>query len=255
MPRYILDITYFGTGYSGWQIQPNATTVQGELDNAISMALRKPIQTMGAGRTDAGVHANHMIAHFDYDGPLHRSFIRAVNSLTDYRIAVNQVFTSPIPDFHARFTALSRSYEYQMVFRKSPLLHNQALSYRGVKLDYDLMQAGAAILMEFDSFESFCKANHNNKTYFCKLEHSYWEQREDRWVYHVKADRFLRGMVRAIVGTLIQVGQHKITLDELRGILEAKDRTKAGDSVLAKGLFLTEVGYPEDGLIPYQFEE
>ena len=253
MPRYILDITYKGTGFSGWQAQPNATTVQGELDKAISTVLRTPIESMGAGRTDAGVHATQMIAHFDYEGPLHRSFMLAVNSITDYRIAVNGIYTSPDPEFHSRFSAISRAYKYQVVFQKSPLLYDQSWFYRGIPLDYEKMQEGAGILMEYDSFESFCKANHNNKTYFCKINHSSWEQSGGVWTYQVKADRFLRGMVRTIVGTLVLMGQGKITGDDLRGILEAKDRRKAGESVFAGGLFLTEVGYNDGQLMPYHF--
>lgn len=242
MPRYVIDVHYDGTRYAGWQTQPNAVTVQSEVDRALTMVLRTPTFCYGAGRTDAGVHALQMPAHFDYDGELHPHFMRAMNGVLPTDIALIRAYEAPNAEFHARFSAKWRSYRYQLIFRKHPHLFHRAFWVKE-EIDVEAMQRGAKILLEYDSFESLCKAHGSNKTYLCKMMESYWEWEGDMLVYHVKADRFLRGMVRAIVGTLLLMGTGKLDEQGFRDILEAKDRKKAGGSVVADGLFLDGVGY------------
>ena len=250
--RYVLDVRYKGTDYSGWQSQPNATTVQGELNKALELLLRTEIVSYGAGRTDAGVHALTMPTHFDYAGELHPHFFRSLNAVLPPAIAIMGVYRPTRTNFHARFDATSRAYRYFLAFRKDPN-HYQRSWWCKENIDFDLMQKGAEVFLEFDSFESFCKANANNKTFFCDIKHSYWEKEDDLWVFNVKADRFLRGMVRAMVGTMIDMGKGKLDPDGLREVLRAKDRRKAGGSAPADGLFLTQVNYPEGDLVKIEF--
>lgn len=247
MPRYVIDVRYNGTEYAGWQCQENATTVQGELEIALQKLLRQQVETTGAGRTDAGVHALILPTHFDYEGDLHPHFFKAINGLLPRDIAVTKVHRAIDPNFNARFSAVSRAYRYQFIFKKDPMLLGFS-RWLKERIDVEAMDKVARTLFDYNSFESFCKANGNNKTFFCKIMDSRFEWEGDMLVYHVKADRFLRGMVRTIVGTLLMVG--KGTLDEagFRAIIEAKDRTKAGSSEMAGGLFLSEVNYPEGSL-------
>ncbi len=252
MPRYVIDIRYNGTAYSGWQIQPNATTVQGEVEVALQKLMRKHVETYGAGRTDAGVHALKLPTHFDADGDLHPHFFKAINALLPYDIAVRKVYRAVDDNFNVRFAATARSYRYQFVFQKDPM---QLGFSRWIKeqLDIPAMMNAAKVLYDYDSYESFCKAHGNNKTFFCKIMDSRFEWEGDMLVYHVKADRFLRGMVRTIVGTLLMVG--KGTLDEagLRKIIEGKDRRLAGSSEMAGALYLNEVEFPEGSLVELEF--
>ncbi|HHG84064.1 MAG TPA: tRNA pseudouridine(38-40) synthase TruA [Bacteroidetes bacterium] len=253
MPRYIIDIRYKGTAYAGWQVQPNATTVQGEVDRALQTLLRKPVTTYGAGRTDAGVHALKLPAHFDYEAPLHSHFQKAMNGLLPRDIAIMQTYQAAEPQFHTRFDAIRRAYRYQIIPQKDPLMYQKACWFKE-KLALDLMQKGAKTIMEHDSFESFCKSNANNKTFFCKIVKSEFIWEGETLVYHVHADRFLRGMVRAIVGTLLEIGRGKIPLENLKNILAAKDRKQAGPAVTPGGLYLSEVHYPADTLIPLEMQ-
>lgn len=250
--RYVLDVRYKGTGYSGWQFQPNAITIQEELNKALSLLLRKETGSYGAGRTDAGVHALQMPTHFDYEGELHPQFFRSLNAMLPPAISIMQVYRTLRKDFHARFDAVTRAYRYNMVFHKDPFQYQRSWWHKE-NLNFDAMQEGAAIIKEFDSFESFCKANASNKTFFCDIMESYWEKEGDMWVYHVKANRFLRGMVRTIVGTLQDMGKGKLDAEGLRDILNAKDRRKAGSAAPADGLFLTEVTYPEGSFEKIEF--
>jgi len=244
MPRYILDICYKGTHYSGWQIQPNASTVQEEVSKALSILLREDIHLMGAGRTDAGVHARQMIAHFECSHSLPSTAKRSLNGILPDDIAIKQILIPNIPDFHARFTALSRAYTYHIVTQKSPL--KQEFAYCVLHpLDFRAMEQAATIIKEYEDFGCFCKAHADNKTNLCKIFHSYWERgKHEEYIYHVKANRFLRGMVRAIVGTLLLVGKGKLTEAQFRTILKSGDRNQAGPSAPAHGLFLDRVGYP-----------
>lgn len=247
--RYVLDVRYKGTDYSGWQYQENARTVQGELDRCLGILLKREIRSYGAGRTDAGVHARQLPTHFDYDDELHPAFFSSLNAILPAGISVSRVYRAIPDNFHARFTATARSYAYYMTFQKDPF-HFERTWWCKEKVDHAAMQQGAAILLEYNSFESFCKSNANNKTFFCDIRESYWEWKGDAFVYHVTANRFLRGMVRAIVGTLFEMGKGNIDGDGLRRIIEAKDRTLAGGSVFAGGLYLTKVHYPDGSLEP-----
>lgn len=252
MPRYVIDIRYNGAAYSGWQLQENATTVQGEVEIALQKLLRQHVETYGAGRTDAGVHALKLPTHFDYDGDLHPHFFKAINALLPYDISVMKVYRAVDDNFNVRFAAIRRAYRYQLTFQKDPM---QLGFCRWIKekLDIEAMQSAAKVLFDYNSYESFCKANGNNKTYFCEIKDSRFEWEGDMLVYHVAADRFLRGMVRTIVGTLLMVG--KGTLDEagLRAIIEGKDRRLAGSSEMAAALFLSEVDFPEGSLVELEF--
>ncbi len=247
MPRYVVDVSFKGTVYAGWQIQPNCTTVQGELDAALSRVLREPISTYGAGRTDSGVHALKLPAHFDFEGELPKHFMFAVNALLPRDIAIMQAYKAIPPNFHARFSGRARAYRYQLTFKKDPIRYGFA---RWVKEDLDLeaMYSAAKIFLEYDSYESFCKTNSNNKTYICDIKQSYFEWEGDMLVYHVRANRFLRSMVRTMIGTLINVGKGVLDEPGLRQIIESKDRTLAGMTELADGLFLSDVEYEAGSL-------
>ncbi len=250
--RYILDVRYNGTDYSGWQTQPNAPTVQGELTKALNILLRKEIETYGAGRTDAGVHAMQMPTHFDYEGELHPHFFRSLNGILPPSIAVMQVYRALRDNFHARFDAISRTYRYNIIFYKDPN-HYQCAWWCKDDLRIGAMQEGAEVFKEFDSFESFCKTNASNKTFFCDIMESRWEKENDLWVYHVKANRFLRGMVRTMVGTMYEMGKGKLDAEGLRNILRKKDRKEAGMAAPSHGLFLTEVEYPPGNFEKIEF--
>jgi len=251
--RYLLDIRFKGTGYSGWQFQPNAHTVQEDVNKALSTLLRQEISTYGAGRTDAGVHAIQMPTHFDYDGELHPKFFRSLNGILPSTISVTQIYRPTLENFHARFSALTRAYRYQMIFKKDPHLYTRAWWCKD-DLNFEAMEAGARIIPEFDSFESFCKANASNKTFFCDIMDCRFAWEGEILVFHIKANRFLRGMVRAIVGTLCDMGKGKLSEEGLRDVLRAKNRSMAGGAAPADGLYLSEVTYPEGSFEPIEFE-
>lgn len=248
MPRYVIHVLYKGTNFCGWQVQPNGISVQEEVEKALTTLFRAETPIYGAGRTDAGVHALVMPAHFDHDGPLHPQFFQAVNGILPRDIAITEVFQATDDNFHARFHATERAYRYQLIFKKNPL-RNQLATYFKEKLDFEAMFAAAPILMEYDSFESFCKTRANNKTFFCDIRASCFEWEGDMLVYHIRANRFLRGMVRTVIGTLTDVGRGKTDEAGLRRIIEAKDRTQAGPSLASDGLYLSEVHYPEGSLV------
>lgn len=251
--RYILDVRFKGSGYSGWQLQPNAHTLQAELNQALSTLLRQDITTYGAGRTDAGVHAIQMPTQFDYAEELHPKFFRAINGILPPSMAVTKIYRPTLDNFHTRFTALTRSYRYQMTFHKDPHLYTQAWWCKDT-LDLEAMIAGTRIIPEFDSFESFCKANSNNKTFFCDIMDCRFAWEGEILVLHIKANRFLRGMVRTVLGTLVDMGKGKLSEEGLRDVLRAKDRRLAGGAAPAHGLYLSEVTYPEGSLEPIEFE-
>jgi tRNA pseudouridine38-40 synthase len=247
MPRYVVDVCFKGTNYAGWQIQPNCVTVQSEVDSAMSKVLRSPVETYGAGRTDSGVHATKLPAHFDFDGELPAHFLLGVNSILPRDISIARVYRALTPEFHARFSGRERAYRYNLIFKKDPIRYGFS---RWVKEDVDIakMMSAAKILLEYDSYECFCKTNSNNKTFICNVKESYFEWEGDMLVYHIRANRFLRSMVRSIVGTMLYIGRGLLTEDDLRQLIEAKDRTKSGPSEQADGLFLTDVIYPEGSL-------
>ena len=245
--RYFIRFAYDGTAYCGWQVQPNGLSVQEVLTKALCTILRtEDIEIVAAGRTDAGVHARNMVAHFDVEDrlPAGLDLVNKLNSLLPSDISVIEI-REVKPEVHARFDALSRRYEYHLVLQKDVFRHPFAMRIYN-PLDFNRMNEAAKILFEYSDFTSFSKLHTDVKTNNCKIMAARWEQREDEWIFVVEADRFLRNMVRAIVGTLLEVGRGKMTLDEFRQVIDAKNRCNAGSSVPAKGLFLVEVAYPEN---------
>lgn len=240
--RYVIDIAYKGTVYHGFQIQPNANTVQEEVEKALSRILKRPIQIYSAGRTDAGVHGLQMPVQFDFEEALPDRFMQGINGMLPYDIAADNLCKALRPDFNVRFAAIGRSYVYRIARKKMPLLKDITWGYRK-ELDIESMKACAAILFEYDSFESFCKAGGSNKTFFCKITESRFEEKENMLEYYVSADRFLRGMVRAIIGTLLEVGKGNMDIEDFRKVIETKSRSSAGSALPAEGLTLTRVFY------------
>lgn len=241
--RYFITFSYDGTAYHGWQIQPHSVTVQEELQKALSTLMRKPMEVVGAGRTDTGVHARKMIAHFDHDEVLDCSqLVYKLNKLLPRDIAVHHV--EPVADdMHARFSAKSRTYHYYVHLDKNPFLRSYSWQVYG-NPDFELMNRAARVLMEYKDFTSFSKVNTDTKTNDCTITEARWDRvGEDQWRFTVTANRFLRNMVRAIVGTLMEVGRRRMTIEQLRSVIEAKDRCRAGDSVPGNALFLVEVLY------------
>ncbi|WP_067032591.1 tRNA pseudouridine(38-40) synthase TruA [Allomuricauda sp. CP2A] len=243
--RYFIQFSYFGKAYHGWQNQPNAITVQEMLEKALSTLLRQKVEVVGAGRTDTGVHAKEMFAHFNFDliDDLEELVYR-LNALLPEDIAVQQIYNM-IPEAHARFDALERTYEYWVVQEKNPF-YTDAAHLVKYPLDIEVMNRAASQLLEHTDFECFSKSNTDVKTYLCDVRQAIWEEKEDKLVFTITADRFLRNMVRAVVGTLLDVGMGKMVPDEIHTIIASKDRSKAGVSVPAKGLYLTKVLYPKE---------
>jgi len=242
--RYFIEFSYNGTAYHGWQNQPNAMSVQEVLEKSLATLLREPIEVLGAGRTDAGVHALQMYAHFDtlldFDS---EELVFRLNSFLPEDIAVKDV-REVSPAAHARFDAVERTYEYWVVQEKNPFLVKSAhCVFR--PLNFEAMNRAATLMMEYSDFECFSKSNTDVKTYICDVREAYWRQEAEKLVFTISADRFLRNMVRAIVGTLLDVGLDKTKPEDIRTIIDSKDRGRAGASVPAKGLYLTKVKYPE----------
>lgn len=246
MQRYFIYLSYDGTAYHGWQIQPNGNSIQAELQRALSTLLRREVEVVGAGRTDAGVHALEAVAHFDNPQPLDTARMAdKLNRLLPPDIAIARL-TPVAPEAHARFSATSRSYNYYLVTAKDPFRRRSACRIHH-KLDFDAMNKAADLLREYTDFTSFSKLHTDVKTNNCKVAHARWTQLEPGlWMFNIQADRFLRNMVRAIVGTLIEVGRGKIDIPRFRQIIESKDRCAAGTSAPAEGLFLAQVKYPDE---------
>jgi len=244
--RYFIYFSYNGTAYHGWQIQPNGISVQEVLTSALRTILREEIDVTGAGRTDTGVHARLMVAHFDTDNMLVETddFVRKLNSILPKDIAADKVVKVKV-DAHARFDALSRKYEYHVYVGKNVFKEHLALRLYN-PFDFELMNAAAARLVKYTDFTSFSKLHTDVKTNNCVIAYAKWEQQDDEWVFSIEADRFLRNMVRSVVGTLFDVGTGKITVQDFCQIIEAKDRCKAGVSVPAHGLYLVDIRYPEN---------
>jgi tRNA pseudouridine38-40 synthase len=245
--RYVLDLSYRGTHFSGWQIQPNAPSIQESINQALSTVLREEIYCVGAGRTDAGVHARQLLAHFDRTEALPPKVLPRLNGLLPRDIAIHAIYEAVSPDFHVRFSALSRAYTYTIVPRKDPFWQDFA-TWVKYPLDVPRLNAAAAAMQDYEEFGSFCKANADNETNLCQIFHAHWTQEPDRLIFHVKANRFLRGMVRAMVGTMLLVGRHKLDLAGFRQVIEAQDRRAAGPAAPPEGLSLDEVQYPPDAL-------
>lgn len=241
--RYFIELSYNGKAYHGWQIQPNAISVQEVLEHALSKLLQSKVSIMGAGRTDAGVHASQMFAHFDSDTTIEDNIVFKLNSFLPNDIAVHDVF-QVIEDTHARFTALSRTYIYKIALQKN--VFNYELSYAlNNRLDVNSMNEACEILLTYKDFQCFSKVHTDVKTYHCNIMQAKWDNKEDQLVFTIKADRFLRNMVRAIVGTMVNIGLGKMKAEDLHGIIGSKDRGKAGFSVPAHGLYLTKIEYPK----------
>lgn len=240
--RYFTRFSYKGTHYSGWQSQPNAVTVQGTMEHAFSLLLGESIALTGAGRTDAGVHAAEMFAHFDTlvldDLP---KWVHKLNSFLPNDIAIHEIF-SVADTAHARFDAKKRTYEYRIATQKDVFSTDFAWRHT-LPLDQDAMNEAAAILMEYDDFECFSKVDTDVATFRCQIVEAKWETRGTELVFRIAADRFLRNMVRAIVGTLVTIGSGKLKPTDIRDIIESRDRGKAGFSVPAHGLSLVKVEY------------
>lgn len=251
--RYFIQLSYDGTGYHGWQVQPNGVSVQEVLQKALSTLLRQPTEVTGAGRTDAGVHASMMVAHFDWpaahegeggeETPLDCTQLTyKLNRLLPPDVAVQAV--RPVgPEMHARFSATRRTYHYYIHTRKDPFLRGYSWQVN-VPLDFALMNEAAQVLLEYSDFTSFSKTDTDVKTNICQLTEARWEQlKPGEWRFTVSANRFLRNMVRAIVGTLVEVGRHRMTISQMRHAIEAKDRQRAGESVPGHALYLTNIEY------------
>jgi len=241
--RFFIQFSYFGKAYHGWQNQPNAITVQEVLEKGMSKLLNSPVSLMGAGRTDTGVHAKMMYAHFDVDALEDiQDYIFRLNSFLPNDIAVERIFEVK-DDAHARFHATARSYEYHIAKSKDPFTTDLAYFVKK-ELNVEQMNIAANLLIGKKDFECFSKSNTDVFTNICDLREAQWSIKENNLIFKITADRFLRNMVRAIVGTLINVGLGKYSPDYVNTILKSKDRTKAGVSVPAKGLYLTSIVYP-----------
>lgn len=240
--RYFIKLAYNGTNYHGWQVQPNASSVQETLNNALSVILNSNINSMGAGRTDTGVHAKEMFAHFDYAPTLEiESTLHKLNSYLPKDIAIYDII--PVhEDAHARFDAKKRTYQYHISSVKDVFSQEECWYYHQ-NLEVELMNQAAKILLNHTDFQCFSKVNTDVNTFNCTIYEAYWKQENNQLIFTISADRFLRNMVRAIVGTLVNVGLHKITLADFNSIIENKNRSEAGFSVPAQGLFLTKIEY------------
>ncbi|RTE53297.1 tRNA pseudouridine(38-40) synthase TruA [Arenibacter aquaticus] len=242
--RYFVQFSYNGKNYHGWQKQPNAITVQEVLEKALCLLLKEPILLTGAGRTDAGVHAREMYAHFNSQAVFNCEELKyRLNAYLPNDIGVKVIFKVH-GDAHARFDALERVYEYWVVQEKNPFLTDSAY-YVKYPLNIEQMNKAATILVDYRDFECFSKSNTDVKTYICDVRGAHWEQQEGKLVFTIRADRFLRNMVRAIVGTLLDVGMGKSSLADVIAILDSGNRSRAGVSVPAHGLYLTAIKYPE----------
>lgn len=243
--RYFLQLAYNGTDFHGWQFQPNAITVQEVLGKALSLLLRETIEVTGAGRTDTGVHASFYVAHFEtslrLDEPL--KHVAKLNGLLPRSIRIDQLFEVH-EQLHARFDAISRTYHYYISTHKEPF-RDQLTAFVPFALNLELMNLAAGHLLKTTDFTSFSKLHTDVKTNNCKVVKAEWTQREGLLVFEIQADRFLRNMVRAIVGSLVDVGRGKSSIDDFKMIIESRDRSRAGASALAKGLFLSDIQYPE----------
>lgn len=241
-----MSLAFNGAPFHGWQSQPNAVSVQATLEHALSTVMRRPVAVVGAGRTDAGVSARRMIAHFDTDLPLLDlgGLPRALNSIMGPDVVVDEVW--PVdPGMHARFSAVSRTYRYYALTRRSPFFNRLAWLAPST-LDFDAMNCAAEMLLHVDDFTSFAKLHSDARTNICRVTRACWtpvDAVEGAWAFEITADRFLRNMVRAVVGTLVEVGRHKLSLDGFRHVIDAHDRCSAGTSMPAHALYLWDVVY------------
>jgi tRNA pseudouridine38-40 synthase len=247
MQRYFVQLSFKGTHYHGWQIQPNAKSVQETLEKAFSVLLGEKIKAVGAGRTDTGVHASYFVFHFDsYNSDIDintNKLVYRLNSLLPSDISINRI-DKVEPDAHARFSAISRTYRYFVTQVKDPFITDTSY-YCNVYVNLDKMNEAASILKKYNDFSSFSRLHSNVKTNICKISFAEWERKENMVVFTIRADRFLRNMVRAITGTLLLIGRGKTDIDDFISVIESKNRCAAGPSAPAHGLFLTNIEYPD----------
>lgn len=244
--RYFLEIAYDGTNYHGWQIQPNAVTVQQVLNDCLSTVLRETVETIGSGRTDTGVHAEQQFVHVDISGNLNKEeACYRFNRILPHDIAVKNIYEAA-PDAHARFDAISRTYEYRISLVNNPFLHAYS-HYLSRQPDINLMNEAAMALLNFEDFTTFSKVKGDTKHYRCHIFQAYWQlQTQNMLVFTIRANRFLRGMVRLIVGSLLDVGSGKLSISDFKNAVAIQDRRMASAAAPAAGLFLTKVEYPEN---------
>lgn len=243
MQRFFIYLKYDGTAYHGWQVQPNARSVQAELERALTTLLRTETPVVGAGRTDTGVHARMMAAHFDTEAEVDSpQLVYKLNRLLPRDIAVDRV-EAVAADKHARFSATARTYHYYVHTRKEPFLRGYSFELP-YALDFDLMNRAAAVLTGVDDFAAFCKSNSDAKTTLCRVTEARWVQdSETQWHFRIRANRFLRNMVRAVVGTLIEVGRGRMSLEQFAQVIAGRNRQQAGESVPGNALFLERIEY------------
>lgn len=243
--RYFIELSYFGKAYHGWQNQPNSISVQEVLENKLSRLLRSETGIVGAGRTDAGVHARQMFAHFDTEEKIDTSEMKyKLNSMLPKDIAIEEIFRVK-DDAHARFDALSRSYEYHIIQQKDAF--GQDFSwYLKHELDFYKMNQAAAVLLEYTNFKCFSRSRTDVRTYNCRIDRAEWIKKDNKLIFHITADRFLRNMVRAVVGTITDIGKGKYPVEHMHRVIQSENRGEAGPSVPAHGLYLTGILYPEN---------
>ena len=239
--RYKIDLSYDGTDFHGWQVQPNAVTVQQLINDKLYIIFQESVNSMGSGRTDTGVHARKQVLHVDIRKKIPENLMFRLNKLLPDSISINEI-TLVQDDFHARYDAKSRAYEYVIHRNKNPFLEKYSYNFNK-KLDIDLMNVACGVIMKYTDFECFSKVHTEVNNFNCLISEAYWSVDSDQLTFYIKANRFLRNMVRAIVGTLLDVGEGRINLKQLTTIIESKSRKEAGRSVPAHGLYLIEVNY------------
>lgn len=244
--RYFIELSYHGKNYHGWQKQANEISVQETLEKTLSVLLKEEVSVIGCGRTDAGVHAKQFFLHFDYEREIDKEKLKyKLNSFLPDDIAIFQL--SQVNDeAHARFNAVSRSYQYIISLEKNVFETDLSLYLYKSTISIEKMNEAAKMMMEYTDFKCFSRSKTDVKTYNCTITEAYWERDENRLVFYISSNRFLRNMVRAIVGTLLEIGNARMTLSEFKDVIESRDRTRAGASVKAKGLYLTRVVYPKN---------
>ncbi|MCD8210381.1 MAG: tRNA pseudouridine(38-40) synthase TruA [Prevotella sp.] len=243
MNRYFIFLKYDGTHYHGWQSQPNSSSIQEEIEKALSILLSEDVNIVGAGRTDTGVHARRMVAHFDIEREIDTSQLTyKLNRLLPKDISIDKVIPV-VEDLHARFSAKERTYHYYVHLQKDPF--KRAYSFESpYNLDFEKMNQAAKVLLSNEDFSSFCKSNSSAKTMICHVKEAQWvRDDENSWHFRITADRFLRNMVRAIVGTLFEVGRERMSIEEFNGVITSKNRSMAGESMPANALFLEDIKY------------
>ncbi|MDG1572233.1 tRNA pseudouridine(38-40) synthase TruA [Robiginitalea sp. M366] len=241
--RYFIEFSYLGTAYHGWQRQPNALGIQQLMEERLATLLGADhLDLVAAGRTDAGVHARQMFAHFDWDAPLAVDLVHRLNSFLPDDIGIHSL-QQVTASAHARFDALGRTYEYLLIQQKDPFWLERA-HWVQAPLDFEAMNQAAALMLDFEDFKCFSRSKTDVKTYTCDLREARWDYMDGRWVFTITANRFLRNMVRAVVGTLLLVGRGQLDPEDVKTIIKSRDRRRAGASVPAKGLYLTRIEYP-----------